>query len=78
MRLNYFYAFVEFDHKQGMDWLKKTAERGNTVSQYILGKLILLDNTSSLGTTADARYWLERAAKGGDPDAIRTLESLHL
>ena len=70
---------VNKDTYQAMGWYKKAAEQNNTAAQYNLAKLIAQRPD---GKDPRARkkivYWLEKAAEGGQKEAMNDLGMLYL
>jgi len=70
---------VNKDIYQAMEWYKKSAEQGNTAAQYNLAKLIAQRPDSKDPRAQERiRYWLEKAAKGGQKEAMNDLALLYL
>lgn len=67
-RLSLYHDIFKGDAESGLHWLKRAAALGDVPSQYTLGRDLL-----RRGKPREARLWLARAAKAGDPDAKRVL-----
>jgi TPR repeat protein len=58
--------------REAVPWLRKAAARGDRRAQYLLGT-ILLNGVYAPKDEAQARQWLQRAAKAGLPAAAEAL-----
>lgn len=65
-------GMLDEDFNQGMSWLTKSAEKGDTLAQSVLGNLYLSDKIPVKGAQthvhdyAKARYWFEKGAAQND------------
>jgi TPR repeat protein len=69
------YGLVLFQNgkqRAAVPWLRKGAARGDRRAQYVLGT-ILLNGVYAPKDEAEARQWIERAAKAGLPAAAEAL-----
>ena len=77
LRLYYYYDFVKMDHPEAMKWLKRAADLNLPKAKYTLGYFYFHfpDESSKDSKAAKYReYWIEEAAKSGDPEAIAALK----
>ena len=66
----------EDDLPTAMRWFQQSAELGDTLAQYRLGKLLLESGDADRDT--EAVHWLNEAAEHGDPYAQYALGKLYL
>ncbi len=65
-------GMLDEDFNQGMTWLTKSAEKGDTLAQSVLGNLYLSDKIPVKGAETHvhdytkARYWFEKGAAQND------------
>ena len=64
---------VKQDPQKAVKWFRKSAEQDWPHAQYCLGMAFKLGYTEDRGRD-DPYYWLSRAAKNGDEDAIEELK----
>ncbi len=70
---------VNKDSYQAMEWYKKAAEQGNTAAQYNLAKLISQrPDKEDPRAMEQVRYWYEKAAAGGQKEAINDLAIFYM
>ena len=69
-------SFQVQNYRQAFIRLKPEAEKGNPDAQYALGYMYYYGQ----GVTEDrkqAMYWIQCAAKSGQPDAVEAMKILH-
>lgn len=77
MRLYYYYELVKSNNSEAMKWLKKAADLDSPNAKYTLGYIYFHWEGSPLKDPKAAKYrqyWIEEAAKRGDPEAIAALK----
>lgn len=60
---------VERNSYQGLEWLRKAADRGHVPAQAALGKIYLMGLEEMGSDPAEAEAWLSRAAAHGDRES---------
>lgn len=61
---------VPKDEKQGMQWVRRSAEGNNREAQFFLAQTLYAGNHGEPKNLAEAAKWFERAAKAGDSRAM--------
>lgn len=74
MRLFLFYKFVQQDYAESLFWIRIATENGDPDGEYNLG--FMLRDDPDPRNRQRARFWLERAAKHGEPLAEDLLKEL--
>ncbi len=64
-----------FAPKKGIEWLKKAAYRGNTLSRYMLG-VVYFNGEFVPQDSVEAYAWIRLAAQQGFPDAVKAEQTV--
>lgn len=71
----YYGQRVKQNTTEGVMWLRKAAEQGNTAAQYNLG-MLYEDGSGVKKDLQEALKWYGKAAEQGEPDAMKKVRSL--
>jgi TPR repeat protein len=77
-RLDWFYGEGLGDDREASKWLRIAAEAGDLEAEYNYAvEITVVEDPPTKQTKAEARTWIEKAARGGYKPAIETLARLN-